>query len=635
MLTTSANAKQDRSPWLLLLVSLSVVMGFQVVRVLVTTLVYDFGEDYGQTLAALPALLVFLSPFLTPLVMRILKPQQLLPITAGGLALIRVLLQLSRDANINLVLSGLAVVLTLMAFVVLLRWLTHNDERKQLAQGILLGMTIESALHGAFLTWDYVWQPGIIPLIITLVMSALAVFALWKLQPMLQTQPTNEPSLQSILPIIALGPFFMFHLLFLQNIAYITSSSSTSMELGLATVLVGNAIGLLIMSRSARVGLPVRLVAGVLLVVMSLLLPVTNGLPIIIVILVGHALMAGLLPSLLAGLSRQPHHSGIWRTTLAVSLGSLVFALLTILYYISALITFPFTDSALPPVGAIIILVCVLARPLQRSPVTTEWRYAMLPLILLVLPLILTLTRPSMPQAEATTDSFRMVNYNIHQAINVDGWLDPEAIAQVIEAQQPTLLTLQEISRGWLIAGSLDVAEWLSRRLEMPYVYAPGHDYQFGNIIMSRMPITDWSFERLPLEGVPMRRSVIRAEIDMGNGNPITIINTHLSAYATTEARIPQVEKVIDVWNQSERTIIAGDMNAHAGDDDIVLYLQAGLTSAQDATGNPDLLTFSSFDPVERIDWIFGTAEIQFSNFEIPATTASDHLPLAVTVNVQ
>jgi endonuclease/exonuclease/phosphatase family metal-dependent hydrolase len=193
---------------------------------------------------------------------------------------------------------------------------------------------------------------------------------------------------------------------------------------------------------------------------------------------------------------------------------------------------------------------------------------------------------------------------------------------------------LQEISRGWLIAGGLDVAEWLSRRLQMPYVYAPGHDYQFGNIIFTRRPIKDWSFTRLPLHNVPLGRGLIRAEIDLGDGKSIDVINTHLSAYATSDDRIPQVQKLLEVWNRAPRTVIAGDMNAHPEDSDIALFLQAGLVSAQDATNNGDLLTYSSAVPVERIDWIFGSPDVRFGDFVIPQTTASDHLPLAVNVRV-
>ena len=66
-----------------------------------------------------------------------------------------------------------------------------------------------------------------------------------------------------------------------------------------------------------------------------------------------------------------------------------------------------------------------------------------------------------------------------------------------------------------------------------------------------------------------------------------------------------------------------------------MMILEAGLMSAQDVTGSGDLYTFSSTFPRLRIDWIFGTPDVTFSDFGIPQTAASDHLPLAVTVTVE
>jgi endonuclease/exonuclease/phosphatase family metal-dependent hydrolase len=110
------------------------------------------------------------------------------------------------------------------------------------------------------------------------------------------------------------------------------------------------------------------------------------------------------------------------------------------------------------------------------------------------------------------------------------------------------------------------------------------------------------------------------------------VINTHLSAYATTESRIPQVEALLANWNNAPYTLISGDMNAHPADADTAMFAAAGLTSAQDIAGDPTALTFSSADPYERIDYIYATAELSFADFVIPQTQASDHLPLAVTV---
>jgi len=180
------NARTDwrEAVWPFVLISLSTAIGFQVVRVFVTSLVYAFGERYGQTLAAAPALIVFLSPALALMLFGRFSPRKLLIITWGGLAIARLLMQISRDVNLNMVLAGGAIVLALLGLVGVFSWLNSvtTQQRRQSAQAIILGMALEAGLHGAFQTWDYVWQPGLIPLVTALMVSALALVALWQVR---------------------------------------------------------------------------------------------------------------------------------------------------------------------------------------------------------------------------------------------------------------------------------------------------------------------------------------------------------------------------------------------------------------------------------------------------------------------
>ncbi len=635
MVTQSSNLAAQpgaKDVWRLMLISLSIVMGFQVVRVFVEALVTTFGERYGQTLAVVPILIVFLAPFLTPVIVSLFGPRNTLWITLGGLAIFRLLMQISRDVNLNMIFSGIATLLALMGLSQAFSYLSGETpiDRRRFAQGIFIGMAIDVALQGVFFTWDYVWQPGIIPLITAVLVSGLALFSLVGID--IREKPASAPTFRSLLPIAALGPMFMLELLFLQNMAFVASSSQITMETAFATILIGDAAGLSLLHLFDRQKIVFRLIAGIILVITAALLPLATGTSVIIVVIVGQGLIGGFLSSILNSVSSDNTNSDGWRMSIVVGIGSLLFIFLSILYYISGLVSLPFTYTILPPVAAVFILLTAFVPPVDVQADRRGWQLAGVPLALLIIPLILLITRPIIPAAQPTSGTIRFLDYNIHQGINFYGWVDPEATAQFIESQQADVIALQEISRGWMVAGSVDVAEWLSRRLQMPYVYAPGHDYQFGNIILTRLPITDWSFTRLPLHNVPLGRSLIQATIDLGNGKSFTLINTHLSAYASTDDRIPQVEKVIEVWNKAPRTIIVGDMNAHLQDADMNLFLQAGLTSAQDATGNAAGFTFSSVKPTERIDWIFGTPEFHFSDFVIPPTTASDHLPLVVTV---
>ena len=75
------------------------------------------------------------------------------------------------------------------------------------------------------------------------------------------------------------------------------------------------------------------------------------------------------------------------------------------------------------------------------------------------------------------------MTYNLHSAYNSQGRQDLEAIAQVIEESGADVVALQEVSRGWLIDGSTDMAGWLSRRLGMPILFRGTTDPVWGNAI--------------------------------------------------------------------------------------------------------------------------------------------------------
>ena len=55
----------------------------------------------------------------------------------------------------------------------------------------------------------------------------------------------------------------------------------------------------------------------------------------------------------------------------------------------------------------------------------------------------------------------------------------------------------------------------------------------------------------------------------------------------------------------------------------------AGWVSAIDAVGDPAALTFSTWDPVERIDWVFGQ-HVELTRAEVLPDTSSDHFAILV-----
>jgi endonuclease/exonuclease/phosphatase family metal-dependent hydrolase len=259
-------------------------------------------------------------------------------------------------------------------------------------------------------------------------------------------------------------------------------------------------------------------------------------------------------------------------------------------------------------------------------------------LAVLIFPLMLSLPPRNYPDVNIKRDSIRIMDYNIHQGFNVNGYLDLEGIARVIESNGADVVALQEVSRGWLVNGSADTYEWLADRLNMQYrLFVPASDLIWGNAILSRYPLKLLDSDFLPRLEAPLRRSFLLAEVQLENyGNisdNINILCTHLH-HIEGEGfiREKQVQTLLEEWDGLARTAIMGDFNAVTGEPEIAMMHDAGLIDSQLSLGKEGDLTWVHYEPHERIDYIWVTPDLEISNLVVPYSTASDHLPVVVDV---
>ena len=119
-------------------------------------------------------------------------------------------------------------------------------------------------------------------------------------------------------------------------------------------------------------------------------------------------------------------------------------------------------------------------------------KYALvfLMLSLFIVPAVLDLPSAYSPATAIQRDSVKVMHYNIHQGFNIDGYQDLESIARVIEKNGADIVSLNEVSRGWVVNGSADLYEWLADRLDMEYkLFMPASDLVWGNAVLSRYPL--------------------------------------------------------------------------------------------------------------------------------------------------
>ncbi len=626
---------------------LTTLLGLQLVRMLFPSLVGYLRDAQGvDALDLAPiALGIFVVSFLAGLVRRVTGPRLALWITAGGVGLVRLAEQVSTSPGLDLTLAAIGTALFLLFIpnglgAARARGIARGVEgTTQFGFAFLLGLAADTAIHVGARTLDLSWQPGIIPILIVALL-AIGLFAALR-AGVSETDPQtgSDGSWGRSLALAALGPWLFLQFLVYQNVARVSALTGWETPAAGTLVVLGNALGLavaawVVCSRLMTSG---TAIAGGLLLIGSLAYAEPTGITGALLLFAGQVVSLILAMMLFAGLGRDAARTGLARTTVANGVGQILFALLTFLYYVTYDIALGFRAQVLLPLAALLVGIGALIASRGQSSqgkASVNYQPAIAGLLLLLSPLALALTwsRPQAIRPDPANTTIRVMDYNVHNGFNTAGRLDLEALAKVVEESGADVVGLQEVSRGWLIWGGVDMLTWLSQRLDMPYVSGPTSDAQWGNAILSRYPIVSAETFPLPPDDVLIRRGYIVAEIDVGAGT-LTLIDTHFTHRGKNyEIRELQASALVSAWDGVSSTVIVGDMNATPDSDAMQTLSGAGLINVAAEIGTLPILTSPADNPSRQIDYIWASPDLGFEDLEIVQTTASDHLPVVATI---
>ena len=634
----------------LMLPALTVLFGLQVLRMLVPSLTWLLGDRFGLGAMELGAvsLLIFIMPFSASGLRRLLNSRRLIIITAGGLGLLRLFMQVGwGEPFINLILAMAGTICFILFIPVYL-----DDVRVRghsapglFALGLLIGVTLDTTLHGAFSTYDTVWQPDLPALLLTVAL----VLIQWLLLFMkgtnaidFTTSKTDGSLTPKSLAWLAIGPFLFLQLVVFQNVARLAVLTNWPLPFAFGWTLMAQLLALVATVWIMRTGLrrlwPLALTIGIILIAISAFPYPQQAWLAAFMLLLGQISLALLIVVVIIGVSNCVPGASFSSVTIASGLGMILLVVFLLGYYAVYQITLPYSNTILEPVAAAIVTACAVASSItlyQDIKVNGRaWLVAGLAMVLLVLPLFDILTWQE-PEANAD-DGFpvRIMTYNLHNGFNTDGYLDMEAIVQVIENNNPDIIALQEISRGWVISGRLDMLTWLSQRLDMPYISGPTADPLWGNALLSRYPILEYKSYELPPRDLFILRGFTSAEFNLGNGSSLQVIATHFHHLAEdSDIRQMQSTAIVDFWNGVDRTIILGDFNAEPDAPEIDTLCQAGLMDALINMEPHTAFTYHSADPYQRIDYIWVSPDLEVQEVCVPFSNASDHLPVLAVIN--
>ena len=587
-------------------------------------------------------------------------------ITAGGIAITRLIEQMAPWPAADLVLASLGTTLFLLFIP---SYIAHLRERgaeggQSLATGLLLGISLDTAIKGAFSTLDLSWHPGSAGHLTIAGLVTTQWLVLWGVVGRGDAKASNLSPIPRSWPVVALGPILFLELLLYQNIGQQTVLIGWDQPQVFAWIGLANVAGIVaatLVVAHPRHGNWVTRAALAGLFALTLLVEF-SGLTAAATMLFGQVTLAMALA--VVAVATVPGASGIpdlgevtggagLRSRkiftdssgygAASALGMLLLLFFLFLYYGNYQLNIPGGNSIVAPLAVAIVILCVLGattRVSKRAGVTPYWAPSGAAALLIVIPLGYMAAWEEPESNPPSGLPVRVMSYNLHRGFNADGRLAINDLIEVIKDQEPDIVALQEVSRGWVIDGSFDMLVSVSQKLDMPYVWGPAADSVWGNAILSRYPMHDPQTRPMPNNNrLQMDRSFTTVQVELGNGESLTVHTTHLHNFLEEgQEREPQVRAILEEWNGQVMSVIMGDLNSLPDSVEMRMLEESGLldTFVIASPGIQDEqvgYTYHSNNPSRRIDYIWASSDLRPSDFALSGGTASDHLGVAVTLD--
>jgi endonuclease/exonuclease/phosphatase family metal-dependent hydrolase len=610
----------------LVLVGLLLVVVAQVTRLLFPVM-FEIGEDWDFLAAGAVALAVFAAPLVAMPFARLDRKTALVAGSAGAggaLVIAQLLDPIPAVAAIALVATALVGGTLVIARV------DDGSLRGWLVFAILLGLALDASIRALARTWDLPWQDGVMPRIVGVILAVgLVAAAVTAAMASVGESVSWKVSLRPAALVVA-GAVAALELLFLTNIGFVSAHADLTLAPATAVVLVGLLVAVLAWAAAPRVPWPswLNAVLAVVAVVIGWILPTATGPTVLLLVVVLQAVL-WVLFALVVG--RPPDSvSSPARVAGAVAGGSVLFLAIVLLWqlHIDQPLPFPRELVSAFAVG-VVALPALRGSMADASTVAVNVRPVVAAVAALALVVPLGLWATSVEPASGTGEAreLRLVSYNVRGAVDVDGQLRPDRIASEILTSNPNVVVLQEVGRGWPIHSTLDLLAYLSRELDMDYVFAPAADGQFGNSILSDLPMEEIDSGLLPDDG-SQERSYLVVEVTTAAG-PVSVVGTHVQSRS-----VPQITALLDAVGARTPVVVAGDMNTSPLDPEVALFTDAGLIDVIGATG--DQCRTTSAEPTsscDRPDWVFVSPDLSIDAVRIGDTVASDHLAIHTSLS--
>jgi endonuclease/exonuclease/phosphatase family metal-dependent hydrolase len=238
----------------------------------------------------------------------------------------------------------------------------------------------------------------------------------------------------------------------------------------------------------------------------------------------------------------------------------------------------------------------------------------------------------------ASKHTLRVMTYNIHVGIGMDKKLDLKRIADVINAQRPDLVGLQEVDRGVQRTQRIDEIVELAKVTRMDYAFAFNLAYQggqYGVAILSHLPIKATEHQHFKNLREAERRGFIRAEVSF-HGRKLNFVTTHLD-YQYDDGRLFETQQLLNAMQTAkDPLILVGDFNDIPTGRSYQLLRNDFDDAWTQNRGDDQGLSYPADKPAKRIDYIFfrRNGNVRTKRAWTVNTLASDHIPVVADLEI-
>lgn len=232
----------------------------------------------------------------------------------------------------------------------------------------------------------------------------------------------------------------------------------------------------------------------------------------------------------------------------------------------------------------------------------------------------------------------RILSYNIHHAEGVDGQLDVERIAAVIQSAKPDLVALQEVDRKVKRTGGVDQPAELARLTKMQVAFGAGIELQsghYGNAVLSRFPMIRHENLLLPNVDNGEQRGVLTVEVSVpGSNEPLIFFATHFDHRRDDRERVLSAAAINELAGRMDRpALLAGDLN-----DVIGSRALDTLDRVWKRSNDEPLPTVPVEQPDRQIDFVLVRPAARWQVIEtrvLDEAVASDHRAILAVLELQ